>query len=153
MPYQASGNLLFADADTDGLVERLGDEFRSALGFAAECFVWPLSALVSLLDDPTATPMFTSRPIAAVHIGFLAAPPDADRLEAIAGLEGPDDRFFVHNGGAGADGELSAVLWHRNGGLSESELTQPQLVRALGLHTFRTRGTVERIATKLRSSA
>jgi uncharacterized protein (DUF1697 family) len=153
-PYQASGNLLFADADYDGLVDRLGDEFRSAFGFAAECFVWPLSALVELLDDPAAEPMFTERPKAAVHIGFLDAAPGADRLAAIAALEGPDDRFLVHNGGAGGDGGgLWAVLWHRNGGLAESELTQPQLVRAFGLHTFRTRGTVERIAAKLKPLA
>ena len=98
-----------------------------------------MSAMGDGVSREAAIPLFTERERAAVHIAFLRAIPEPSELAAIASLAGPDDVFMV---------EQREVYWHRNGGLSESPVTDAQWRRAMPEHTMRTAATLERLVAK-----
>jgi len=139
--FLASGNVVFADPDADphALEGALEAHLEGALGFPVRVFLRPLARLEALTriepvigaEEAGFTP----------HVAFLRDEASGEVREALAAVEGPDDRFHV----TGAE-----VVWLRRGRMSDSPIKTRHLERALGgpEHTLRNLNTVRRLAAK-----
>lgn len=141
--FLASGNVIF-DAPAAGtpsgeLEARIEGHLEARLEYPVDTFVRPLAALAALgdLDEVEAAEEEGFTP----HVVFLRGDAPEGAEEALAALEGPDDRFLVLG---------SEVVWLRRGGLSDAPITSGQLERALAgtPNTMRNIRTVRRIADR-----
>lgn len=138
--FLASGNAILDGAEEDGaaLEARLEHHLRKSLGFETDTFVRPLERLGELagLEELQAPRDEGFNP----HVVFLKEAPGPSVVEALRGLETPDDAFLVL---------AREVVWLRRGGLTDSTISNAQLQRALdATNTMRSLNTVERIAEK-----
>jgi uncharacterized protein (DUF1697 family) len=142
--FLASGNVVFADPDSDrdALEGALEAHLEGALGFPVRVFLRPLARLEALTriepvigaDEAGFTP----------HVAFLRREASEEVRTALAALEGPDDRFHV----TGAE-----VVWLRRGRMTDSAITTRELEQALGgpENTMRNLNTVRRLVAKFGS--
>lgn len=139
--YIASGNVVFdyAGSTLPGLEARIEAQLANALGFHTDTFVRALADLACISRheriEAARSDGFN------IHVIFLREPPGSDIAQALAALEGPDDRFDVLG---------REVLWLRRGRLSDSPVKDRDLAKALGkaANTMRNLNTVEKIVAR-----
>ncbi len=122
--YLQSGNALFATADTDA--EALAGEIEEALRSRLEVDV---KVLVRTPEEIAAVVEGNPFPDAArepskLHVAFLSATPDADKVARIDATAFEPDQLSV--------GERAVYLWYPNGA-GRSKLTNDLLERRLGV--------------------
>jgi uncharacterized protein (DUF1697 family) len=139
--FRASGNVIFAAEGGHGteLTGRIEAGLAESLGYEVPVFLRADAELRAM----SAHEPFERSALAAskgkVQVVLLAQQPAAaNRKEALA-LSSEDDRLAI---------EGSELYWLPRGGMSESELDLKAIGAALGLHTIRTKGTIDQIAAK-----
>ncbi len=139
--FIASGNIVFdhADADARALEPLLERHLEDALGFSTHVFVRAFRDLARVSGLRSITDA-ADRGFNA-HAIFLRETPTEGARDALAALEGDDDRFLV-------DG--TEAIWLRRGGLSDAPITLSELNGALGdgPNTMRNLNTLRRMLAK-----
>ena len=140
--FLASGNVVLdAPAGTapGDLEARIEDHLQGRLGYAVDTLVRPVTSLARLgeMDEVKAAEEEGFTP----HVIFRRGAASGATADALAALEGPDDRFLVRG---------LEVVWLRRGGLSDAPIATGQLDRALGgtASTMRKMTTVRRIVDR-----
>jgi uncharacterized protein (DUF1697 family) len=139
--FRASGNVVFAAGKSNEakLKERIEAGLEQSLGYEVPVFLRNAEELRAMAaHEPFGRPVLaaTRGKVQVVLLG--QEPVAADRREALA-LSSKDDRLAL---------EGRELYWLPRGGMSDSELDLKAIGAVLGLHTIRTKGTVDQIAAK-----
>jgi uncharacterized protein (DUF1697 family) len=139
--FRASGNVIFAgeSAGEAELTGRIEAGLARSLGYEVPVFLRSADELRAMsAHEPFERPALAASK-GKVQVVLLAQKPAAaSRKEALA-LTSDDDRLAI---------EGRQLYWLPRGGMSESELDLKAIGAALGLHTIRTKGTIDQIAAK-----
>jgi uncharacterized protein (DUF1697 family) len=139
--FRASGNVVFGceDADETELTGRIEAGLAESLGYEVPVFLRSDDASRAMAAHEPFERSALAASKGKVQVVLLAQKPAAaNRKEALA-LSSDDDRLAI-------DGR--ELYWLPRGGVSESELDLKAIGAALGLHTIRTKGTIDQIAAK-----
>ena len=133
--YIASGNVVFATPDDDGLIARLEEGLAAGLGFEVPVFLRTGDEVIEVAER---------RPFGENEenheISFLPETPDPSRVsELLDGVTGSDRLAVVGR----------EVHWMHPGPRSESQHREGRVMRVLGMPTTqRSAGTVRAIADR-----
>lgn len=139
--FRASGNVIFGSERVDeaNLTKRIETGLAESLGYEVPVFLRSAAELRAI----SAFEPFVQSVLAAskgkVQVVLLEQKPAAASRKKVLALSNSDDRLAV-------DGR--ELYWLPRGGMSESELDLKAIGAALGLHTIRTKGTIDQIAAK-----
>ncbi len=137
--YLASGNVLFGPgpvlADGD-----LGRALEGRLGYAVPTTTRGAAQLDALLEDAPFSTEALERAVGKPQVILLMEPLSEDRRAALDGWASSEDLLV------GVDG---AVHWLPLAGVSGSGISPDRLTAMLGVHTVRTRNTIDRIRQRL----
>jgi uncharacterized protein (DUF1697 family) len=138
--FRASGNVIFTGEGAEAkLGERIESGLAEALGYEVPVFLRSAAELQAI----SAHEPFARSALAAskgkIQVVLLEREPSAAMRKRALALATGDDRLTV-------DGRQ--LYWLPRGGMSESELDLKAIGAALGLHTIRTKGTIDQIAAK-----
>lgn len=139
--YLQSGNATFTttETDADALAGDIEEGLKSRLEIDVKVLVRTAEELAAAVRA-NPFPHATAEP-SKLHVAFLSAAPDADRLSAIDGARFEPDQLGV--------GEREVYLWYPNGA-GRSKLTNDLLERTLGVTaTTRNWNTVRNLLDRL----
>ncbi len=139
--FRASGNVIFAEEKGNETEMRGQIEagLAESLGYEVPVFLRSADELRAMAAHEPFERSVLAASKGKVQVVLLAQKPvAATRKEALA-LSSDDDRLAV---------EGRELYWLPRGGMSESELDLKAIGAALGLHTIRTKGTIDQIAVK-----
>jgi uncharacterized protein (DUF1697 family) len=121
------------------LAERIEAGLAESLGYEVPVFLRGDAELRAM----SAYEPFERSALAAskgkVQVVLLARRPVAANRKAALALSSKDDRLVI---------EGRELYWLPRGGMSDSNLDLKAIGAALGLHTIRTKGTIDQIAAK-----
>ncbi len=139
--FRASGNVIFG-CEGDGaekLTGRIEAGLAESLGYEVPVFLRDEAELRAMAAHEPFERSVLAASKGKVQVVLLQRKPaTASRKMALA-LSSKDDRLAI-------DG--CELYWLPRGGMSESELDLKAIGAALGLHTIRTKGTIDQIAAK-----
>jgi uncharacterized protein (DUF1697 family) len=138
--FIASGNVIFDSKakNTQSLEKKIESELKKALGYEVVTFVRAVSELAAIADHPA----FSKSELNgnALFIGFLANEPTAQAKAAVLSLCNKVDDYRLNK---------REIYWLLRKHFSESEVSGPQLAKALGMPTtMRNVTTIRRLAAK-----
>ncbi|MGI8631912.1 MAG: DUF1697 domain-containing protein [Solirubrobacterales bacterium] len=137
--YQAAGNVIFTTEDTEPPRAQIEEGLEKVLGYEVPIFARTAAEATAI----AARELFTVEQLDAStgkeQVAFFEQPPDNDRREKTLELATDTDLL--------AFGERE-LHWLPAGGFRDSQLDLDAVEELCGLHTVRTKGTVERIARK-----
>lgn len=139
--FRASGNVIFDSkrVGAEELTGRIEAGLAGSLGYEVPVFLRGDDELRAVAAHEPFERSALAASKGKIQVVLLAQKPTAaNRKEALA-LSSDDDRLAV-------DGRQ--LYWLPRGGMSESELDLKAIGMALGLHTIRTKGTIDQIAAK-----
>jgi uncharacterized protein (DUF1697 family) len=139
--FRASGNVIFGSegVDAEELTGRIEAGLAKSLGYEVPVFLRDAAELRAMAAHEPFERSVLAASKGKVQVVLLERKPvSADRKKVLA-LSSKDDRLVV---------EGRELYWLPRGGMSESELDLKAIGAALGLHTIRTKGTVDQIAAK-----
>jgi len=139
--FRASGNVVFASEDKGEA--RLGRRIEVGLGEALGYEVPVFLRSASELKAVAARKPFDAAALRAskgkLQVAFLLEKPKAAARREVLALATEGDRLAI---------EGRELYWLPRGGMSESDLDLKAIGAVLGLHTIRTKGTIDQIAAK-----
>lgn len=139
--FRASGNVIFAGegAGEAELTDRVEAGLGELLGYEVPVFLRGAAELRAM----SAHEPFERSALAAskgrVQVMLLGRRPATAAGEKALAISTTDDRLAL---------EGRELYWLPRGGMSESELDLKAIGAALGVHTIRTKGTIDQIAAK-----
>jgi uncharacterized protein (DUF1697 family) len=139
--FRASGNVIFAaeEGDEAKLTERIEAGLAGSLGYEVPVFLRSAGELRAMaMHEPFERSALAASKGKVQVVLLQGKPAAANRKEALA-LSSDDDRLAL-------DGR--ELYWLPRGGMSDSDLDLKAVGAALGLHTIRTKGTIDQIAAK-----
>ncbi|HEX6750324.1 MAG TPA: DUF1697 domain-containing protein [Longimicrobium sp.] len=137
--FIASGNVIFEAKEKDAakLEKNIEAHLEKALGYAVGTYLRTPDELKAAADHEP----FPRADGDGTYVIFVRDEPGADAKKRLAALESDDDRFAVH--------AREVYWWRRNGRMSDSLITGPQLAKAIGQPgTNRNLTTVRKMAAK-----
>ena len=144
--FIASGNVVFdaRAAAVPALERRIERALEEALGYEVATFLRTPGEVTAVARYRPFDPAVMAR-ATGLYVGFLAEPPGAEGLKALAALRAPTDRFHVHG---------RELYWLREGKPGESKIENGILERTVKARaTFRGINTVVRLDAKLSAPA
>lgn len=139
--FRASGNVVFGagEGDEAALTVRIETGLKESLGYEVPVFLRSAAELLSIsASEPFEASLLTASKGKLQVVFLLDAPTKRQRKDALD-LATDEDRLAING---------RELYWLPNGGMSESELDLKAVGTVLGLHTIRTKGTVNQIAAK-----
>lgn len=139
--FRASGNVIFSAEGIDEakLAKRIEAGLAESLGYEVPVFLRSAAELRAMaVHEPFERPVLAASK-GKVQVVLLEQKPAAANRDKVLALSSGDDRLTV---------EGRQLYWLPRGGMSESELDLKAVGAALGLHTIRTKGTIDQIAAK-----
>jgi len=139
--FRASGNVIFGSerANAEVLTGRIEAGLAESLGYEVPVFLRSDDELRAMAAHEPFERSALAASKGKVQVVLLAQKPSAaDRRKALA-LSSDDDRLAI---------DERELCWLPRGGMSESELDLNAIAAILGMHTIRTKGTIDQIATK-----
>ncbi|HEX5375140.1 MAG TPA: DUF1697 domain-containing protein [Solirubrobacterales bacterium] len=139
--FRASGNVIFGagQADEAKLAKRIEAGLGESLGYEVPVFLRGADELRKVsAHEPFERPALAASKGKIQVVLLERKPAAANRKKALA-LSSGEDRLAI-------DGRQ--LYWLPRGGMSDSELDLKAVGAALGLHTIRTKGTIDQIAAK-----
>jgi uncharacterized protein (DUF1697 family) len=138
--FIASGNVIFTapEQDTRALEKRIEQQLRAALGYEVETFLRTPAELHAIT---TYRPFGGDADGHTVYVNFYYEPLDAGAVEKLVALRTEVDEFHVHG---------REMYWLARKGISESLVTGPMLLKAVGKvpSTNRNITTIQKLAAK-----
>ena len=136
--FIASGNVLF-DASTRSvaaLERKISKHLQQALGYEVGTYIRSAAEIAAVAAHvPFPRAELAAHPL---YVAFHNAEPSAEAMERVSALRTPDDEF---------DFLGRELYWLRRGNISDSKITGPMMVKALGLvGTMRNATTVRKLA-------
>ncbi len=139
--FRASGNVIF-DSKRVGAEELTGlieAGLAESLGYEVPVFLRSEDELRAIAAHEPFERSALAASKGKVQVALLERKPAATSRKKVLALSSKDDRLAI-------DGR--ELYWLPRGGMSESELDLKAIGAALGLHTIRTKGTIDQIAAK-----
>jgi uncharacterized protein (DUF1697 family) len=139
--FIASGNVIFEAAVTSeaALLRKIEAHLEASLGYEVATFLRTEAEVAALAAREPFTPAQLAN-AAALNVGFLAAPLDAEAERALMKLKTPDDDFHLHG---------RELHWLSRVKQSESKLSNARIEKAIQAKiSFRGVNTVRKLAAK-----
>ncbi|HEY5708211.1 MAG TPA: DUF1697 domain-containing protein [Solirubrobacterales bacterium] len=139
--FRASGNVIFGSegVDAEALTRWIEAGLGESLGYEVPVFLRSADELRAMAAHEPFERSALAASKGKVQVVLLAQKPAAANRKETLALSSDNDRLAV---------EGRELYWLPRGGMSESELDLKAIGAALGLHTIRTKGTIDQIATK-----
>jgi uncharacterized protein (DUF1697 family) len=139
--FRASGNVVFsADGGSEAALQgRVEAGLREGLGYEVVVFLRSVAEVAEIAARAPFPAKAVNASKGKLQVAMLPGKPAAKARRDALGQAGDEDRLAV-------DGR--ELFWLPSGGISESELDQKAVERAVGPWTMRTMGTIEQIAAK-----
>lgn len=140
--FRASGNVVFdaPDEPPEELTARIEAGLEAALGYAVATFLRPDGQMRSLAAEEPFDAATLEASMGKLQVLFLREHPSPQTRKAVLALAGDDDALAFSGG--------NELFWLPSGGTLDSELDFKAVDRYVGTWTARTKGTVDRMATK-----
>ena len=138
--FRTSGNVVFtAQGDEAALVARCEQVLEKALGFEVTVMLRTAAQVRAIARHEP----FDAKALAAskgkLQVVLLPAKLDAAGRRRVGERSTDDDRLAVKG---------REIYWLPKGGMSDSALDMPAIMKLFGMNTIRTMGTMEQIASK-----
>lgn len=134
--YQAAGNVIFTgDLDAGALERGLG----AALDFDVPVILRGMDEVAAIAAAEPFTEAERAASAGKVQVSLLASAPDAAQAAAVLAMQSAADRLRVQS---------REVFWLPLGRMSASGLNVRRIERALGLQTWRSQGTLQRLVKR-----
>jgi uncharacterized protein (DUF1697 family) len=138
--FLASGNVIFdAEGDTTGLQQRIETGLRNALSYEVPTFVRTADEIRDIAEHMPFDAATRARSQGKLQVMLLKTEPQTELARQVMALASGDDPVAFRG---------RELYWLPKGRMSDSLLPLPQIDRALGGTTMRTRTTLERICNK-----
>jgi uncharacterized protein (DUF1697 family) len=139
--FRASGNVIFGSkgVGAEELTERIEAGLVESLGYEVPVFLRGDDELRAMAAHEPFERSALAASKGKVQVVLLQRKPAAAKRKEALALSSDDDRLAI---------EGRELYWLPRGGMSESELNLKTIGAALGLHTIRTKGTIDQIAAK-----
>lgn len=139
--FRASGNVVFGGerGDETELAGRVEAGLAESLGYEVPVFLRSAAELRAVAAHEPFERAVLAASKGKVQVALLRQEPAAASRDRALALSTGDDRLAI---------EGRELYWLPRGGMSESDLDLKAVGAALGLHTIRTKGTIDQIAAR-----
>lgn len=138
--FLASGNVIFATTDTEGLEARIESALQAALGFPVDTFVRTAAEIAQIADLAPFPAEVVAATDGKLQVTFLRDQPEPAAIAEVMAHASAEDRLAVIG---------REWYWLPRAGISTSSLDVRAVERALGSGTTRTVNTVARLQARL----
>ncbi len=139
--FRASGNVIFGceGDDAEKLTGRIESGLAESLGYEVPVFLRGTAELRAMAAHEPFERSVLAASKGKVQVVLLEQKPAAASRKKALALSSSDDRLAIKG---------RELYWLPRGGMSDSELDLKAIGVALGLHTIRTKGTIDQITAK-----
>ena len=139
--FQASGNVVFSanrESPTK-LAARIDGGLTASLGYEVVTFLRTDEEVRAMADQRPFPDKIVNASKGKLQLALLTKRPALRARDAVLAMATDQDRLAFNE---------RELYWLPSGGFAESDLDRNRLAKVLGPMTFRTKGTIERIARK-----